>query len=90
VPPPPAECRAFVVDARNDKPHYLDQTDALWISQKTGLPTLHGLAGWFPPGWHLLSPGDYSAGVRNWIAHSGLREQVCLYERSVRRWSHFQ
>jgi hypothetical protein len=90
VPPPPAECRAFVVDARNGKPHYLDQTDALWISQQTGLPTLHGLAGWFPPGWRLLSPGDYPAAIRNWIAHSGLREQVCLYERSARRWSHFQ
>jgi hypothetical protein len=90
VPPPPAECRAFFVDARNGKPHHLDQSDALWISQKTGLPTLHGLAGWFPPGWHLLSSGDYPTGVRNWIAHSGLQEQVCLYERSVRRWSLFQ
>jgi len=30
---------------------------------------------------------DYLAEVRNWMAHSGLRQQVCLYERPAHRWS---
>jgi hypothetical protein len=67
-----------------------DQTDAMWISLRTGLPTLNGFSGWAPPGWELLGAADPSGAARRWIAHSGLREQVCLYDRTARRWSLFE
>jgi hypothetical protein len=89
VPKPPAQCRAFFVDALRQS-DYLDQADAMWISLQIGLPTLNGLAGWIPPEWTFNGTTDNLDAARHWIAYTGLREQVCLYDRSARRWSLFQ
>jgi hypothetical protein len=63
----------------------------MWIAQKTGLPTLNGQTGWWPPGWRLFYPDiDYPAAAREWIARSGLAEQVCLYDRPTHTWSAFR
>ena len=89
VPIPPAECHAFFIDAPRP-PDYLDQTDAMWISLRAGLPTLNGLAGWFPPGWDFIGAVDNFDAARRWITHTGLREQVCMYDRATRQWSLFK
>jgi hypothetical protein len=92
VPPPPAPCRAFyVVPRRPPSRSYLDETDAMMIAQHIGLPTLNGLSGWFPPGWDLLRRGvDHEGLVRQWIARSGLTEQVCSYDVAKRQWALFR
>jgi hypothetical protein len=79
----------FFIDAPRPA-DYLDQTDAMWISLRAGLPTLNGLAGWFPPGWDFIGAVDNFDAARRWITHTGLREQVCMYDRATRQWSLFQ
>lgn len=91
VPKPPPECRAFLVDIPVQPANYLDENDAMWISWQTGLPTLNGSSGWDPPGWHLDDPkADYFNAARQWIAETGLKQQICVYDRSARSWSKFQ
>ena len=88
VPPPPTECQAFLVDPLPYPLFY--ETDAMWMTLKTGLPTLDGMSGWQPPGWLLQTPSiDYFDAARRWIAVCKLDERVCLYERQERRWSRF-
>ena len=65
----------------------------MWMTLKTGLPTLNGISGWDPPGWRLrvtdMTAAYYYDAAKQWIAFSKLNEQVCLYERRQRRWSLF-
>jgi hypothetical protein len=91
VPPPPPACQAFFVRVRPNQPYFFDQADAMLISQRTGLPTLNGLAAWMPPGWTLFRRDvDQAVTVREWIAHSGLRDQVCAYDTARREWALFR
>jgi len=90
VPRPPAECRAFLVSLSDGVRNYEQQVDAMWISNQIGLPTLNGLSSWTPPGWELDHTTNYLGAAKQWIAYSGLREKVCIYESSERRWSLFQ
>lgn len=85
VPSPPPECRAFLMsEPRKD-------FEAMWVSLKTGLPTLNGNSGWSPPHWRLDDRRvDYFDAARQWIAHKGLREQVCVYNQKARTWSPFR
>ncbi|MGC2776673.1 MAG: hypothetical protein WA418_13690, partial [Bradyrhizobium sp.] len=93
VPEPPRDCRAFLIDRplQNSIIDNLgDAADAMWIAHKTGLPTLNGQSGWFPTGWKLIEPTvDYESAARAWIAQTGLKEQVCLYDRPSRTWTKF-
>jgi hypothetical protein len=69
---------------------YIDGIDALGIALKFGLPTLNGSSPWAPKAWHLGDRDvDYLEAGRQWIAATGLKEQVCLYDRSTRQWSNF-
>ncbi|MBI5131412.1 MAG: hypothetical protein HZA66_18395 [Rhodopseudomonas palustris] len=88
VPPPPAACRAFVVDAGRPPHDALRNWDAMWISMRVGLPTINGDSGWTPPGWRLNDADiRYDEAVLAWITHTGLTQQLCLYQRDTRRWS---
>jgi hypothetical protein len=114
VPSPPPQCRAFLVNRRQQEPSaserrraegafdranplplsepqpYIDGIDALGIALKVGLPTLNGSSPWPPQAWHLGDRDvDYFEAGRQWIAATGLKEQVCLYDRSARQWSNF-
>jgi hypothetical protein len=87
---PPLECRAFVVDIPTPPASFLDDDDAIWISVRTGVPTLNGSSGWFPPHWHLHDAGiDYFDATRQWITQTRLNQQVCIYDRAARQWSRF-
>jgi hypothetical protein len=90
VPRPPAECRAFLISLSDENPNYEQQVDAMWISNQVGLPTLNGLSSWTPPGWEINKTTTYLDKARQWIARHGMREKICFYERSERRWSLFQ
>jgi hypothetical protein len=86
VPAPPRECRSFLVKYFGE----VGEVDAMWISMKTGLPTLNGRSGGAPPGWRLSEPSvDYAAVARQWIAQNQLSQQVCIYDEVSRRWSFF-
>lgn len=90
VPAPPEACRSFLLRAFAEHSGQVLEVDAMWISWKTGLPTLNDRSGWAPPGWHLSDPtANYLAAARQWIAQNGLAEQVCLYDQGSRRWSPF-
>jgi hypothetical protein len=91
VSPPHVGCRAFLVNIASQPANYLDDNDAMWISWRTGLPTLNGISGWSPLGWHLENPGiDYFDAARRWIALTGLNQQVCLYDRTTHSWREFR
>jgi hypothetical protein len=80
VPPPPAECGAFLVNARTQTRNFLSGDDALWLSWWTGLPTLNGDSGWNPPGWTLKDENvNYFDEALRWIARTGVKEQVCTF-----------
>jgi hypothetical protein len=78
VPKPPMECHAFFVDAPRPA-DYLDQTDAMWISLQAELPTLNGIAGWFPPGWDFIGAVDnLAAGAALACLHASKRASLHL------------
>jgi hypothetical protein len=80
VPPPPAECGAFLVNARTQTRNLLDDDDALWLSWRTGLPTLNGVSGWTPSGWRLDDKNvNYFDAALRWIALTGMNEEVCTF-----------
>ena len=90
VPEAPAQCRVFLVDVPSRQANYFDENDAMWISLRTGLPTINGSSGWMPYGWRLDDHTiDYFDAAREWIASTGLEQTVCLYSRSNRSWSTF-
>src|SRR5262249_18069695 len=91
VPPPLKRCDSFLVAVPDGLVSPRDHNDALWISLKTGLPTLNGASGWWPPGWRLDDASfGYLVAARAWIKMSKPPGQVCLYDRQSRRWSLFQ
>ena len=97
VPMPPRECQAFLIDSPDEQDFMANiyaQLDAMWISMKTGLPTLNGLSGNFPPHWLILMPQVPQASGRmiaahDWIKRNNMTERVCLYDRTKRQWSPF-
>ena len=59
VPMPPRECQAFLIDLPDEQDNVASvyaQPEAMWISMKTGLPTLNGISGNFPPHWETHAP----------------------------------
>jgi hypothetical protein len=90
LPKPPPECRAFFVNVSGRTANFLDENDAMWISWQTGLPTLNGSSGQFPPGWRLEDPKiEYHEAVRQWISKARLEETVCVYDRASLHWFRF-
>lgn len=89
VPAPPPACTSFfVVTTPSATPFQATQTQAMLISQRTGLPTLNGYSGVWPPGWVLWFPqtATYLNYVQDWIEENRLRAGVCELDLSTRRW----
>ncbi|WP_322518175.1 hypothetical protein SR870_11950 [Rhodopseudomonas palustris] len=84
MPPAPADCRSFFIDRPTDL--RLFQFDALAIAQATGLPTLNGSSGVFPPDWGFWNyDAGYLPAVQRWIDAHRLTG-VCSYDQTDRRW----
>lgn len=90
VPPVPAGCTSFfVIDSRHNKSHFYEfQTEAMLISQRTGLPTLNGYSGDEPSGWGLLFPNSpsYPIFVQQWENEYGLTTGVCELDLGTMSW----
>lgn len=88
VPPPPAACGAFLINSRKQTRNFLNDADALWLSWRTGLPTLNGSSGWNPSGWTLKDDNvDYFDEALRWIARTGVKEEVCTFGGDDWNWS---
>jgi hypothetical protein len=90
VPPAPPGCTSFfVTDTRpTTTPDYAQQTSAMLISQRLGLPTLNGYSGEIPPHWNLSDPAapTYLMSVQQWEAANDLRAGVCSLDLSTDTW----
>jgi hypothetical protein len=85
VSEPPPECRVLLMSEPGK------EFEAMSISLKTGLPTINGNSGWSPPHWRLDDPRvDYFTAAREWIAHKGIKEQICVYDLAARTWTPFR
>ncbi|MGK5082335.1 hypothetical protein WDW37_03440 [Bdellovibrionota bacterium FG-1] len=71
------------------------QLDAMWVGLATGVPTLNGYSGNFPPGWGdsmfqngILTPADITrldGDLTHWLQHEGLsREGLCWISPEMR------
>ena len=86
VPPPPPGCDAFIIAPVPERKGYEQAIDAMWIAQQTGLPTLNGYSGEFPPLWRV-DPREprYLALTVRWAAQQGV-SHVCMYDSVNRLW----
>lgn len=101
VPPPPATCRVFFVEALDEQKSLDEATQwtegvyphnvaALFLAQRFGVPTINGMASFNPPDWNFAHPArpDYDERVRAYIESHQLRD-VCRLNIEARRWSAF-
>jgi hypothetical protein len=88
LPAAPQQCQSFFVTGHRHRP--TADLVAMWMSVKTGLPTLNGYSSLSPPGWQLSGSlvADRVA-ARTWIEASKLAGEVCLYDEETQRWSPF-
>lgn len=90
IPKPPNRCVSFYVSdsVPNTVPYYAFQTEAMLISQRTGLPTLNGWSGNNPPGWEFEDPNSasYLAAVQVWVRTHGLISGVCDLDLGTTVW----
>ena len=92
VPEPPTGCRAFyvTVSAGDVRRPDLPSIDAMLVAQKTGLPTVNGFSGLFPPGYGAVSdPASprYGHDVRQWVVSHGVTAGMCGYNLASRTWT---
>lgn len=85
-------CSSFFINgasadymARSSNMWSLYAMDAMFISLRTGIPTLNGYSAWWPDGWLLSNPQnpDYAQSVAWWVARNGLRN-VCVLDIDAR------
>ncbi|MBL8949466.1 MAG: hypothetical protein JNK82_01725 [Myxococcaceae bacterium] len=87
----PSTCRAFFYAPRGgDGWHEKTQLDAMWAALWSGVPTVNGYSGHFPPGWeplfpHALNGPEDEVRVREalakWAQSRGVAEKdVCWVE----------
>lgn len=72
-------CEAFYLVPGGTGPWHQDQSDAMLLSQKLGLPTMNGNSSFYPEGWGMQfteRPG-YAERTLAWIDAHGLRGRVC-------------
>jgi hypothetical protein len=94
VTPAPARCTTFFVTGSDpgDSAFYDYQIDAMFISQKVGIPTLNGYSGENPPYWGLEFPesgANYLIWVRRWAARNHVESGVCDLDLSHMTWTPF-
>jgi hypothetical protein len=84
----PPGCAAFFVSRTVTAPSGPDwptQLDAMWAALATGVPTVNGYSGGWPPGWDLDADEQEAGGaaplaeeLAGWLARHGVpRHRVC-------------
>ena len=82
-------CRAFLLVSRGGPSYRFLNDDAAWVSLATGIPTVNGRYGHFPPNWPLrdlhIDADDDEARIRaalgDWVERYGMEPgSVCLVE----------
>ncbi|HEV7733851.1 MAG TPA: hypothetical protein VGR62_16905 [Candidatus Binatia bacterium] len=94
VPPPPAECRAFVM---TDDVGVVDtpNTFALSVALRLRMPTVNGYSGWWPTGWALypdprvtIRPSaDVLDAAAAWLLQNDAIDGVCRYDLPTHTWT---
>lgn len=94
---PPAACRSFYVynprigptgdDAVNR--YYAHGVDAMMIAAYVKLPTVNGMATFWPNEWGLTGPfeADYLARVADFAERKGIEDGLCGLDLKERRWT---
>jgi hypothetical protein len=87
---PPTTCRAFFitpVESANQG-RIPTQIEAMWIAMKSGIPTLNGYSGAYPPNYSLMDEEiPFQKAVEDWTDSQNLnRQQICEYLRETNRW----
>jgi hypothetical protein len=89
TPDPPKECRSFYLDdPSRTTPLYVLNIDAMVIASSTGLPTVNGYSGQFPPGYFPdPTQAEYRSVIQNWVAANNVGEGFCRLDRITMTWS---
>ncbi|HWE53885.1 MAG TPA: hypothetical protein VG435_00130 [Acidimicrobiales bacterium] len=86
----PAGCHWFyVVDRSNPLlPFYESQIDAMFVADRTGVPTVNGYTGYNPAGWNMEEIGapTYLAAVQSWAAQEHLDSGACHLDLGTMKW----
>ena len=97
VTAPPKTCASFYAVSEQPGPPlgtpnvdaaYSNNVDAMFIAEVKGLPTLNGMASFYPSGWDLTRPRavDYQRRVTAWIGRHHLR-RVCSLDLGNGVWN---
>ena len=85
----PKECEVFYLNSSlTDIPQAFIQNDAFLVAQVSGLPTLNGYSGIYPPNWNLNSIGDpsYLGRVEEYIKSRKIEGTICELNISESKW----
>jgi len=85
----PKECQVFYLNSSlSDIPQAFIQNDAFLVAQVSGLPTLNGYSGIYPPNWNLNSIGDpsYLGRVDEYIKSQRIEGTICELNISESKW----
>jgi hypothetical protein len=89
IPAPPFACESFcLLETPSPRLNGIAmQIDAMLVSQRVAVPTIHGYSGFNPPGWNLANPAapDFLDWVERWVSAHHLR-QPCALHLSRRTW----
>ncbi|MEA2782802.1 MAG: hypothetical protein QOK29_4346 [Rhodospirillaceae bacterium] len=95
VPAPPAECRSFFVLREAERPgaktpdESTRNIDGMVVAERFNLPTLNGMASFFPPHWDLWRPlrSDYLDRVLAYARAQGVTDGLCSLDIPAGRWA---
>jgi hypothetical protein len=85
----PKECQVFYLNSSlTDIPQAFIQNDAFLVAQVSGLSTLNGYSGIYPPSWNLNSIGDpsYLGRVEEYIKSRKIQGIICELNISESKW----
>jgi hypothetical protein len=91
VRPPPPECRAFFVTPQRALSASENQTDAMMVVHRVGLPTLNGTTGINPPSHPLADvfAPDYQQRAVAWAAGRDTLDWLCRLDIPTGEWLHW-
>ena len=88
TPPPPRACRSFFVVDHRHTVGYVDQIDAMLISQKLSIPTVNGYTAHDPRNWGLRTPSapGYLRAVAAWVTAHRIGAGLCQLDLAPIGW----
>ena len=88
TPPPPRVCRSFFVVDHRHTVGYVDQIDAMLISQKLSIPTINGYTAHDPRDWELRTPSapGYRRAVAAWVTAHRIGAGLCQLDLAPIAW----